>query len=239
MPWCPICKNEYRDGYTMCAECKVELVGSLEEAEATEEENMDFDELDADEIVDDLEDSDTWDTAAVDVLETSNIVMEKESYESKPESVYEDKHHRAEEYKSSAQALLIVGVVGGLALILNATGIVPFMSNLSNALMINGVLGALFVLFIVLGIYSISQSKKLAALAKEDDKLKEEIKQYLITEFPKEKLEMEVSSEETGEEQLYFARTAFMKKAVFAQFTEADEALIEKMTDDYYEELFS
>jgi len=30
MPWCPKCRNEYRKGITVCAECKVELVDSLE-----------------------------------------------------------------------------------------------------------------------------------------------------------------------------------------------------------------
>ena len=31
MPWCPKCKNEYKDGYTVCADCGTELVASLEE----------------------------------------------------------------------------------------------------------------------------------------------------------------------------------------------------------------
>jgi hypothetical protein len=30
MAWCPICKNEYRDGFKYCSECKVKLVDSLE-----------------------------------------------------------------------------------------------------------------------------------------------------------------------------------------------------------------
>lgn len=31
MPWCPKCKNEYREGIATCADCDVELVESLEE----------------------------------------------------------------------------------------------------------------------------------------------------------------------------------------------------------------
>lgn len=31
MPWCPNCKNEYRDGITTCSECKIALVDSLED----------------------------------------------------------------------------------------------------------------------------------------------------------------------------------------------------------------
>ena len=30
MPWCPKCKNEYKAGYTVCADCGTELVDSLE-----------------------------------------------------------------------------------------------------------------------------------------------------------------------------------------------------------------
>ena len=33
MAWCPICKNEYREGITECSECKVPLVDNLEDCE--------------------------------------------------------------------------------------------------------------------------------------------------------------------------------------------------------------
>ena len=29
MPWCPSCRSEYRDGFTICASCQVELVAEL------------------------------------------------------------------------------------------------------------------------------------------------------------------------------------------------------------------
>ncbi len=29
MPWCPVCKNEYREGFSMCSECKIPLVDEL------------------------------------------------------------------------------------------------------------------------------------------------------------------------------------------------------------------
>lgn len=33
MAWCPICKSEYREGFTECSECKVPLVDKLKETE--------------------------------------------------------------------------------------------------------------------------------------------------------------------------------------------------------------
>ena len=34
MPWCPQCRDEFREGYTTCAECGVALVDVLPPAEA-------------------------------------------------------------------------------------------------------------------------------------------------------------------------------------------------------------
>lgn len=36
MPFCPICKAEYQEGFTECADCKVELVDNLEEVKEAE-----------------------------------------------------------------------------------------------------------------------------------------------------------------------------------------------------------
>jgi hypothetical protein len=33
MPWCPKCKEEFQEGYTICSDCKVELVDELPEVE--------------------------------------------------------------------------------------------------------------------------------------------------------------------------------------------------------------
>lgn len=48
MPWCPICKAEYREGFNNCNDCKVPLVPALEE-EANEE--LHIDEYDTEEFL--------------------------------------------------------------------------------------------------------------------------------------------------------------------------------------------
>jgi hypothetical protein len=49
MPWCPKCKAEYREDFTICADCKVELVDELpqekSESEAKDNNSYNFDEL--------------------------------------------------------------------------------------------------------------------------------------------------------------------------------------------------
>ena len=40
MPWCPVCKEEYKDGITVCPECSTALVASLEEAKKSDYQDL-------------------------------------------------------------------------------------------------------------------------------------------------------------------------------------------------------
>lgn len=40
MPWCPVCKEEYKEGISTCPECKVELVASLEDANQADYQDL-------------------------------------------------------------------------------------------------------------------------------------------------------------------------------------------------------
>ena len=40
MPWCPVCKEEYKEGITACPECNTPLVASLEEAEKSNYQDL-------------------------------------------------------------------------------------------------------------------------------------------------------------------------------------------------------
>ena len=40
MPWCPVCKEEYKEGITVCPECNTSLVASIEEAEKSDYQDL-------------------------------------------------------------------------------------------------------------------------------------------------------------------------------------------------------
>lgn len=40
MPWCPVCKEEYKEGIITCPECKTELVDSLEDAKQADYQDL-------------------------------------------------------------------------------------------------------------------------------------------------------------------------------------------------------
>ena len=333
MPWCPICKNEYKKGYTVCADCGAKLVESLEDvpvaiyfgeykevsamvdflkSNAIEEAYTAYDEKenqheifvkqaheksarhmlsvflrevnakklefadlglseDGTELEPDTEeelsqeaegdmdeDPDLYMVSFDNLMEDEDedmVFMESasdeymETHAGSAPLVYRNKKEKAAEYKSSAQALLVVGIVGIALIVINELGILPI--NLSfNKIMVYGVMGTLFVLFILSAVYSLIQSKKILREAEAEDALSEQIKQYLLQHFPKETLladksvksrseEDEDSEEDDGEERLYFARTSKMKKALEEEFEDAPETMIEHLVDEYYEQLFA
>ena len=65
--------------------------------------------------------------------------------------VYQDMKAKAEDFKSSAYTLLLVGIVGIAALILMETGVLPFRLAGSGKYITYIVMGTLFVIFIVMG----------------------------------------------------------------------------------------
>ena len=55
MPWCPKCRNEYREGFTVCADCGVELVDVLGEEEVEKEAFVSVPENEVKNVIDFLE----------------------------------------------------------------------------------------------------------------------------------------------------------------------------------------
>ena len=310
MPWCPVCKNEYKAGYTICADCNTQLVNSLEEVPAAvyfgDEKELQkiteflhdnemtkayvgYDEKsqlyeifvpceqekeakrmikaflrNADDISDEAASSSNISSEEEDVRlmelasdETFKQIAAEILKEEQVPLVYQNKHEKAEEYRSSAWALLIVGILGLAFLIVNELGILPFTMNFHKG-MVYGVMGTVFVLFILIAVYSFSQTKKILTQADEEDTWKEQIHTYLTEHFGKEQL-MEMDQLDTGrtsaspeaggdmdsdgslhdEENLYFTRTNIMKEVLKREFEQVDKALIEQLVDDYYDQLFS
>ncbi len=227
MPWCPVCKNEYREGIARCVDCNAALVESLDE------ENGDVN--DAQERLERLH-----------RMYAAERVRQMEGTEEMPEAEeipayhpYQNSAARAEDNRSSAYILLIVGITGFIFILLVFTGMIPLYRNESTTkYLVCGVMGAMFVLFIVFGVVSMRNSRILLVKAKSEDSLLSELTKWCENNLSVEMLDAELLAEEAGEEQKYFMRTDRMKAIISNKFMNLDEAFLEHFVDEYYQKLY-
>ena len=115
MPWCPICKNEYREGIKLCAECKVELVDYLEE---TTEQSAEIDEQEKIARLHAM------------IAAAQEETDDEDSAEEDPPMyhAYQNSAAKAEDNRTSAYTLFFVGILGFIGVILIFTGVIPVFS---------------------------------------------------------------------------------------------------------------
>ena len=226
MPWCPICRNEYREGIKLCAECKVELVDHLEE---TTEQRAELDEQEKIArlhamIAAAQEETDDEDTAE----------EEPPVYH-----VYQNSAAKAEDSRTSAYTLFFVGILGFIGVVLVFTGLIPVFSGTGTTkYFVCGVMGALFVLFIVFGVLSMRASKVLLVQAQSENSLLSELTKWCEENLSAETIDDGLFEEAMSEEQKYFKRTDKMKAIINDKFMNLDQGLLEHFVDEYYQGLF-
>ena len=266
MPWCPLCKNEYKEGYTHCSDCDVDLVESLEVApkaiifgEQIAIENMCsvlaehhmencFSHYDENSKQYELYVPHDQIESAKGIVQAYLQEMTRQQMEERaqdaeeevtPSHTYEDKHQKAEEYKSSAFALILVGGVGLIAVVLLLLDVLPFHLYGNSKILIGAVMSLLFAGFIVLGISSARQYKTGLMIADKEDELIAKIRAFAAENLTKEKIDSMagVSSYDKDEMQNYYPRIRVMKSQIEEAF-HPSSSLLEKITDDLYAEIF-
>lgn len=296
MAWCPKCKNEYREGISVCAECGCELVeenkiydmeflyggedlqqllslkGFLEynsidyvelRSKAVEETNV-CEEVEAvmaphalyvkasdyhqaeriarvffeQSMLEKLKKAQE-ESAAVPFFEDNPKAEESENGEnaekdSRKEEAYQpyvNSAQQAEENRSSAWTLLVVGAVGLVVMILGIAGVLPF--KLGNPYMFYGVMSAIFILFIVMGMLSMKNAQIFAKKAETENSLRDSLLKWCEENLTADKVDERLENvEDIQEEILYFKRYEMLKKMINHQFMNLDQGLVESLIDD-------
>ncbi len=232
MAWCPECKCEYVEGIRVCADCGCELVETLEE-EKEEEWVEDI------EIVSSVKHSyDMFPFYAH--PETEMPAFNEEEIRDKiNRGRYVSNAEKAQENRTSAYTLLIVGCVGLIVIILFFFDLLPIHRLVVNKYMISGVMGAMFILFTILGYTSLRNAKVLAGKARKEDNLTLEIKKWckgcIFPDYIDKELDFQ---ENTAEELKYFARSEKIKDMIMEQFMNLDEDYLDHLVDEIYPEIF-
>ena len=227
MPWCPKCETEYREGILVCADCGSALVENL----SVQNEHTDP------ETVEEMIQNMSEEEARIFLEETKKEAMERRRRLAEGPGVYVESSKKAQDFKSGGLSLLFVGGIGLTFIILIILGIIPLHMNIFSKYLILGVMGTLFILFLVMGFLSIKSYKKFEIKASEEDNLTKNLHTWC-----KDNLTMEIIDadlEETEEELLYFGRTEKMKAMISDKFMNLDAAFLDSFIDDIYPEIFS
>ena len=153
-------------------------------------------------------------------------------------NLYENSTDKYKDNLSSAITFFICGGAGIIVLLLNAFGVINLLSRESSSfILMNIVLGALFVGFIVIGFSSLKYSKKIKETASKEEKALENVMNWLTENVSKETIEASYDSS-IPEEMKYFNRSEYIKNALKEEFTDMDDTIIDFINDKYIEKLF-
>lgn len=230
MPWCPKCKTEYREGFTVCADCGSELTDS-EPSEAAEER----------EYGEAPERYGGWDETSEHGELTEDGAEETDGKQRSvgKTALYQDSAERASDNRSSAWILLILGVLGLVVLVLGMLEILPI--RFGNSYLFYGVMGAIFILFVVAGGVSMKNARLFEKKAVSENTLRESLRDWCGENLDAQTIDAAVAaqSEEEGEEVLYFKRCQYIRERLNHQFMNLDQGFLEQFIDGYvYDEIF-
>lgn len=267
MPWCPKCKNEYKEGITVCVDCGCELVDSLEDqakpvyfGEEDEILNMihflkangymeavsEYNEQDdCFELVAKAGDSERIKKMIQVYLKEIASREKAEEEEVQPEPtktvLYEESGKKAEDYRTGAGTLLLVGTAGIIVLVLLNLGVLPIHLPLFTQRLTTGVMGVLFLIFVVLGISSLKSYHTLKNKAKNEETEKEQLLAWVTGNLTGSTIDAQIPEDvlqNSSKEELYFKRNDRLKEILKNQSPESTDAFIDYMIEEIYENLF-
>ena len=288
MAWCPVCKNEYRPGIKICADCGAELVERLDENPKTvllfgDEELLG--ELNEFLKANGIRSGDVLyapekNAFCLQVLESEvkragelaqvfhnerTSRMQKKAQEefvanATPEqleamkkmaaaqaarghasTVYESSQKKMEENKASAWSLLLIGGVGIILIVLCLTGVIPLPNIFKGAYLFFGVMGALCVLFIIMGFVSFRNAKGFEKDVESENSLKASLEEWCKENLRGEDIDRYIRMRDPSleGESLFFPRNELIKARINHQFLNLDQEFLERFVDDVvYEMVF-
>ena len=157
--------------------------------------------------------------------------------------VYRSSEQKAQDNHSTGIMLILVGGIGFIADLLFLT-FNPLNMPVFNRYLSSGVMGALFVLFFVMGILSVKTYKIFSEKAKEENNMISEVKKWCETNLTKEVIEDGIRFYDAGDtdfafdEAGYFKRCEYIKERISNQYVNIDNDLLDNFVDEYYTSIY-
>ena len=122
-------------------------------------------------------------------------------------------------------------------IILNLTKVIKIPFNPTTAWMFYGIMGVVFVAFLVGGLISFMRANKLKDEAEIENKKIDEINAWAEENLTQDAIDSGLDTSETVEI-LYFSRAEKIKSLLMHQFEDVDEGLIDLLTENTYTKIY-
>lgn len=243
--WCPKCKNEYREGITVCADCGCELVedlssvNDLSDADSNSTEN-EFAEnrFTGSESADSESENinENADGEAVDADE--NEASEQDVPKSVP-AAYVPKRTKYEDNKSSALTFLIIGGIGVVLVILHVAGVINFNLSTFSKYLTNIVMGAMFVIFLIVGIVSAKNCSRYKKEAAEEEAFTRQICSSFHELYTSDGIDNSCGiNEQMTSYDLWNLRYHYIENQIADEYPDLADDYLEYVTDKLYNEIY-
>ena len=152
---------------------------------------------------------------------------------------YRSTKERAADHKSSAIMLIILGAVGLTAIILMATGVLNLVPITGlSAIVIYSIMGAFFLMFIIMGIVSAKTYMELKNIDSDEKDITKDLDTFCAKNLTKEIIDAKINPLISDESQEYFYRAEFMRQTILAAFPSVNATFLEEYIDNKYGEIF-
>lgn len=142
---------------------------------------------------------------------------------------YVMKADQYKDYNATVWVFLITGIIGVIFVGLNVVGILTIL----NGVLPNLVMGALFLFFIYVGLSTNKKAKKLQLEIDDENKLTDNINQWLKDNITDEYLSS-IHDVDKSEELNYIIKTEIIKNRLLEEFGDQNRSYLDRLIEEYY-----
>lgn len=151
----------------------------------------------------------------------------------KPANVYVKREDKYKDLISTAQIFFVFGILGFVFIILNYTGLIPFINGTFSYILYI----ALFAACLAVGAVTWKSAKQTKAQIGEEKQLTHMIDQWLAMHVTKEELDKFYDST-LSEEINYLNQISRIKELLLREFENLDESYADQLIEDFYNKTF-
>lgn len=165
--------------------------------------------------------------------EESVSSMTRANIRTRSNNTYTSAEFRAKDTLSTGIMLLVFGILGLGVVLLSYFGVWVVLHSLFSQL----VMGAVFLILLILGVYSFFHYSRCMEEASVENELIKTIKDWIALNLTKESIETQVSATES-EEETFLLYQKYIEEQLNTAFPDVDSALLEHMAEEWYTNLY-